>query len=155
MRPLRAGVVCLTLALGLAFAAGTLGLGPGQTPAVHTWAAATLKPRGGAVGGLEFLVAGRLLSTAGADLLAIFLLLAAAILFSGATFASVLNSSRHHARTALGRREVGSATRRAELRAARLRRDQIDLDPADPDALAFDDGDGTRVIVPEPDTVRW
>jgi len=160
VRPLRAGTACLVLASALALAAGTLGIGPGRTPHTGVWAAATLKPRGGVLGGAEFAVAGHLLSTAGADLLAVFLFVAAAILLSGATFASFLNSSRHHAGIAMRRRETGSATRRAEIRAARLRRDQIDLDPEDTDALAYaPDGNdfdrGTRITVPEPDTTEF
>jgi DNA segregation ATPase FtsK/SpoIIIE, S-DNA-T family len=160
VRPLRAGTSCLVLACALALAAGTLGVGPGRTPHNAAWAAATLKPRGGVLGGAEYAVADRLLSNAGADLLAVFLFAAAAILLSGATFASVLNSSRHHAKTALRRRETGSATRRAEIRAARLRRDQIDLDPMDTDALAYlPEGDGfgsgEPIVVPDPDTSEF
>jgi S-DNA-T family DNA segregation ATPase FtsK/SpoIIIE len=124
-RPLRSGTVCLVLALALAFAAGTLGLGPGRTPAASSWAAHVLKPRGGLLGGTEYYLAGHLLSTVGADILAVFMLIAGAILLSGATFASVINNSRHHAATAIGRGSgVRSATRRAEIRAARLRRGQ-------------------------------
>jgi DNA segregation ATPase FtsK/SpoIIIE, S-DNA-T family len=160
VRPLRAGAACLVVASALALAAGTLGIGPGRTPQAAVWAATTLKPRGGLLGGAEFAVAGHLLSAAGADLLAIFLFIAAAILLSGATFASFLNGSRHHAQTAMRRRESGSATRRAEIRAARLRRDQIDLDPENPGALAYTpDSDlfdrGTRIIVPEQDTTEF
>ena len=82
-----------------------------------------LKPRGGLLGGIEYYVAGHLLSTAGADILAVFMMIAGAILLSGATFASVINGSRQHATTAIGRgSEARSATRRAEIRAARLRR---------------------------------
>jgi S-DNA-T family DNA segregation ATPase FtsK/SpoIIIE len=160
VRPLRAGTLCLVLAAALALAAGTLGIGPGRTPHTAVWAAATLRPRGGVLGGAEFAVASHLLSSVGADLLAVFLFLAAAILLSGATFASLINSTRLHTGTAMRRRDVGSATRRAEVRAARLRRDQIDLEPDDPDALAYgthDDefGSGTRIIVPEPDTTEF
>jgi S-DNA-T family DNA segregation ATPase FtsK/SpoIIIE len=159
VRPLRAGTLCLLVALALALAAGTLGIGPGRTPHDAVWAATTLKPRGGVVGGAEFAVAGHLLSDSGADLLALFLLAAAAILLSGATFATFLKSSRHHAHTALRRRDTGSATRRAEIRAARLRRDQIDLEPEDPDALGYLPGEGfgpgTRIVVPEPDTTEF
>jgi S-DNA-T family DNA segregation ATPase FtsK/SpoIIIE len=134
-RPLRTGVGSLVLALALCFSAGTLGLGPGREPSVHFWSASVLKPRGGILGGLEFLVTGHLLSTAGADIVAVFLLIVAAILLSGATFASVVNGSRHHAATAFRRDpESRSATRRAELRARRL--------------LHSSDG---ALVVPEPD----
>ncbi len=121
-RPLRSGTICLVLALALAFAAGTLGFGPGRTPTAGFWSAAVLKPRGGLLGGVEFYVTGHLLSTAGADILAVFLLIAGVILLSGATFASVINNSRRHASAALRRGPDGrSATRRAEIRASRLR----------------------------------
>ncbi len=119
-RPLRSGTICLLLALALAFAAGLFG--PGATPSSGAWAGSVLKSRGGLLGGVEYAVAGHLISSAGADILAVFLLLAGVILLSGATFASVINNSRRHA-TALRRRpDSGSATRRAELRALRLRR---------------------------------
>ena len=36
-RPLRTGFVCLTIALTLGLAAGTLGIGPGATPAHAVW----------------------------------------------------------------------------------------------------------------------
>src|SRR5437764_12589026 len=36
-RPLRTGMVCLTIALTLVLAAGTLGIGPGATPAHAFW----------------------------------------------------------------------------------------------------------------------
>jgi S-DNA-T family DNA segregation ATPase FtsK/SpoIIIE len=160
VRPLRAGLACLLIASALALAAGTLGIGPGRTPHTAAWAAATIKPRGGMLGGAEYAVASHLLSSSGADLLAVFLAIAAAILLSGATFASFLKGSRRHARAAMGRHDTGSATRRAEVRAARLRRDQIDLDPQDPDALAYmpegeEFGLGARIIVPEPDTTEF
>ena len=138
VRPLRAGMACLVLASALALAAGTLGLGPGRTPRHAVWAAATLKPRGGILGGAEFAVAGHLLSDAGADLLAIFLFVTAAILLSGATFASFLNGSRHHARAAM--RPAGGGQRDTtggDPRRAAASRDQLDLYPEDPDALAY------------------
>ncbi len=142
-RPLRSGTICLSLALALAFAAGTLGLGPGATPAHGAWSAAVLKPRGGLVGGLEYDVSRHLLSTAGADILAVFLIIAGAILLSGATFASVINGSRRHATTALGRDpEASSATRRAEIRAARLRDD----DDAHPSMVVPDPQDAQLVV---------
>ncbi len=123
-RPLRSGTICLSLALALAFAAGTLGLGPGRTPVSGAWSAGVLKARGGLLGGVEYEVTGHLLSTAGADILAVFLLVAGVILLSGATFASVINGSGRQAATALGRgTRSGSATRRAEIRASRLQRD--------------------------------
>jgi DNA segregation ATPase FtsK/SpoIIIE, S-DNA-T family len=143
VRPLRTGTLCVVLALALAFAAGTLGLGPGHTPTTGFWSAAVIKPRGGLLGGVEFFVTGHVLSTAGADILAVFLLIAGVILLSGATFASVINNSRRHATTALRyRSQTGSATRRAEVRADRLARRHEDEDPF----VVPDPADGELVV---------
>jgi S-DNA-T family DNA segregation ATPase FtsK/SpoIIIE len=171
-RPLRTGAICLLLALALAFAAGTLGLGPGRAPAAHFWSAAVLKPRGGILGGIEYFVTGHLLSTAGADILAVFMLIAGVILLSGATFASVVNGSRHHAASAFRRDpEARSATRRAELRARRLRRgvepDAVVVPEPDdrqlivrathveaPPIDTYEDADGQRSFAPDPDAMN-
>jgi len=126
-RPLRSGTICLLVALALAFAAGVLG--PGRTPSAGFWSAAVMKPRGGLLGGAEYYLVGQLISTAGADILAVFLLIAGVILLSGATFASVITGSRRHA-FGLRRSGAGSATRRAEIRAARMRRRELDEDEA-------------------------
>ncbi len=140
-RPLRSGTICLLLALALAFAAGVFG--PGRTPSAGFWSAKVIDPRGGLLGGVEYYVVGHLISTAGADILAVFLLIAGVILLSGATFASVINNSRRHA-TALRRGpEVRSATRRAEIRAARLRRNTLDED----DPMVVPDPGETELIV--------
>jgi DNA segregation ATPase FtsK/SpoIIIE, S-DNA-T family len=117
-RPLRSGAICLGLALTLMFAAGLIG--PGKSPQGAILASQTIKPRGGVIGGLLYDGASHLLSSAGADILAVFLLIAGIVLLSGATFASVVNNSRRHAQTMIGSRS-GSATRRAEIRAARIR----------------------------------
>jgi DNA segregation ATPase FtsK/SpoIIIE, S-DNA-T family len=117
-RPLRSGAICLGLALTLMFAAGLIG--PGRSPQGAILASQTIKPRGGVVGGLLYDGASHLLSSAGADILAVFLLIAGIVLLSGATFASLVNNSRRHAQTMIGSRS-SSATRRAEIRAARLR----------------------------------
>ncbi len=88
-RPLRSGTICLLVALALAFAAGVFG--PGRTPSTGFWSGAVMKPRGGLLGGAEYYVVSHLISTAGADILAVFLLIAGVILLSGATFASVIS----------------------------------------------------------------
>jgi S-DNA-T family DNA segregation ATPase FtsK/SpoIIIE len=117
VRPLRAGTVCLAAALMLTLAAGTLGIGPGAPPEHRFWSAHVLETRGGVVGGAEFYVAGHLLSTAGADILAVFLMIAGAILLSGATFASVVLALRRHAENAV---RVGRpATQAARMRVSR------------------------------------
>ncbi len=158
-RPLRSGSICLGLALTLMFAAGIVG--PGASPANAIVSSDTIKPRGGIIGGLLYDGSSHLLSSAGADILAIFLLLAGIVLLSGATFASVVNNSRHHAETLIGSRQ-GSATRRAEIRAARLRGNDGEDDAAhgsgepyyvefhaenDPGAFKVPDPDGQRLVV--------
>ncbi|MDE3130446.1 MAG: DNA translocase FtsK, partial [Acidobacteriota bacterium] len=125
-RPLRSGTICLAVALALAFAAGVLG--PGRTPSAGFWSGAVIKPRGGLLGGIEYYLTGHLISTAGADILAVFLLIAGVILLSGATLASVIASSGRHAAAWRRWPEARSATRRAEIRASRLRHDELDED---------------------------
>jgi S-DNA-T family DNA segregation ATPase FtsK/SpoIIIE len=89
-RPLRTGLICLVTALTLAFAAGTLGIGPGETSAGGFWHSAGFETRGGILGQAELWVSSHLLSQLGADILAVFLLLAGLILVSGATLAGVV-----------------------------------------------------------------
>ncbi len=93
-RPLRTGMVCLGVALTLAMAAGTLGIGPGREHGAEFWSGGVLQARGGVIGASEFWVLGHLISTAGADIVAVFLFIAAAVLLSGATLASVVLATR-------------------------------------------------------------
>ena len=92
-RPLRTGLVCLLTALTLALAAGTLGIGPGEVRAHEFWRAASFETRGGVLGQAELWVSSHLLSQLGADILAVFLLLAGLILVTGATLAGVVRST--------------------------------------------------------------
>jgi DNA segregation ATPase FtsK/SpoIIIE, S-DNA-T family len=92
-RPLRTGLGCLVAALTLMLAAGTLGIGPGAVTDAHFWHAAAFERRGGVIGQAEFWVTGHLLSTLGADILAVFLFLAGLILVSGATLATVVRAT--------------------------------------------------------------
>jgi S-DNA-T family DNA segregation ATPase FtsK/SpoIIIE len=92
-RPLRTGGICLIAALTLALAAGTLGIGPGALSGHSFWHAAAFESRGGIVGQAEFWVASHLLSTLGADILAVFLFVAGLILVSGATLATVIRTT--------------------------------------------------------------
>ena len=89
-RPLRAGTICLTIAITLALTAGTLGLGPGAPVAGSLWRVSSVKPRGGILGAGEYWICAHLISRAGADILAVFLLIAGAILVSGAGLAGAL-----------------------------------------------------------------
>jgi DNA segregation ATPase FtsK/SpoIIIE, S-DNA-T family len=92
-RPLRTGVMCLVAALTLMLAAGTLGLGPGTLPARTFWRASAFEARGGVVGQAELWLTAHLLSQLGADILAVFLLLAGLILVTGATLAGVVRAT--------------------------------------------------------------
>jgi S-DNA-T family DNA segregation ATPase FtsK/SpoIIIE len=89
-RPLRTGLLCVVAALTLMLAAGTLGIGPGALPAAAFWHAAAFERRGGVIGQAEFWAGSHLLSTLGADILAVFLLLAGLILVTGATLAGLV-----------------------------------------------------------------
>ena len=92
-RPLRTGVLCLTAAMTLALAAGTLGVGPGPLHGSAFWQAKAFEARGGVVGQGEFWATSHLISTLGADILAVFLFVAGLILVSGATLASVIRAT--------------------------------------------------------------
>ena len=84
------GIVCMVAALTLGLAQGTLGLGPGPAAAREFWRAASFEQRGGVVGQAERWGAVHLLSSTGADIVAVFLLIAGLILVSGATLAGLL-----------------------------------------------------------------
>ena len=137
-RPLRAGTICLTVAITLALTAGTLGLGPGAPAAGTLWHVASVKPRGGILGAGEYWVCTHLISRAGADILAVFLLIAGAILVSGAGLAGVLH------RTGAGVASTGRALRdvTVEARSGALgRRDGVAPRHADLDDGSPEDGD--------------
>ncbi len=97
-RPLRAGALCLLAGLTLALAAGTLGVGPGATAAHAFWRPHAFEARGGVVGQAELWVAGHLVSTLGAQIVAVFLLIAGVMLCTGATVAGVLRATGTGAR---------------------------------------------------------
>jgi S-DNA-T family DNA segregation ATPase FtsK/SpoIIIE len=92
-RPLRAGTICLVAALALAFAAGTLGLGPGRVPAALFWHPAAFKTTGGILGQAELWASSSLFSSLGASILAIFLLIAGVILVTGATLGGIVRAT--------------------------------------------------------------
>jgi S-DNA-T family DNA segregation ATPase FtsK/SpoIIIE len=92
-RPLRTGALCLLVATSLALAAGTLGVGPGAAPAHTFWHPVAFEARGGIVGESELWLASHLVSTIGADILAVFMFIAGLMLVSGATVAGVLRAT--------------------------------------------------------------
>ena len=92
-RPLRTGALCILGAATLALAAGTLGVGPGGAPTKGFWHPAVFEARGGILGESELWVTSHLVSTIGADILAVFMFIAGLMLVTGATVASVLRAT--------------------------------------------------------------
>jgi len=153
-RPLRTGAVCLCAALTLALAAGTLGLGPGAVGSHDFWQPAAFESRGGVVGQAELWVGSHLLSTLGADILAVFGLIAGLILVTGATVASVLRvtgAGAGSAGRALKRStEEATATfaRRSAAVGTRMRATATEAAPAGSTALP----EPEPLLPPEPAT---
>jgi DNA segregation ATPase FtsK/SpoIIIE, S-DNA-T family len=147
-RPLRTGIACLVAALTLAFAAGTLGLGPGPAAAADAWQSATFEARGGIIGQGELWASAHLFSTLGADILAVFLLVAGLILVSGATLAGIVRA------TGAGMLGTGRALRRSteELAATVARRPATEAGRTS--ASAHGTFDNEPIAPPEPDTAE-
>ncbi len=91
VRPIRAGGICLALALALCFAAGTFGLGPGDRPG--WWNADEYRQAGGLLGEALLWVTVQGLGFAGAHVIAVFLLLAGILLLTGASVAGVVRAT--------------------------------------------------------------
>ncbi|MDO8188090.1 DNA translocase FtsK [Conexibacter sp. JD483] len=149
VKPLRAGVWCLFGAVELSLAAGTLGLGGGGRPGNDMWDADVIKERGGAIGEALYWVASTLFSDVGAHIIAIFLFLAALVLLSGVTIASVLQQAAETSRTlAPARRSYeDEEPPPAPRRAARRRKTIV---AADDDAVlaASTDPDVPELLTP-------
>jgi len=116
-RPIRGGVACLVAALTLAMAAGTLGLGPGETSARLYWQPSAFRSRGGLIGEAELSVSSHLISINGASILALFLFVAGLMLITHASVAGFARTGG--TRVAKVRRGTHSATM-ALLAALRL-----------------------------------
>jgi S-DNA-T family DNA segregation ATPase FtsK/SpoIIIE len=149
VRPLRTGALCLTASITLALAAGTLGVGPGAASGVEFWRASVFEDRGGVVGQAELWVSSHLISTLGADILAVFLFVAGLILVTGAGVAGVVRATgaRVAGTTRVIRRSTegmtASVTRRPATAAARARAGRgpaSEPEPVEP------------LLPPEPDT---
>jgi S-DNA-T family DNA segregation ATPase FtsK/SpoIIIE len=93
-RPLRAGSACLVASLTLVLATGLLGVGPGQLHGQAFWRVSAFQRRGGILGQAELWLASHLLSTVGAEVLAVFLLLAGVLLLTGAGAAGLVRATR-------------------------------------------------------------
>jgi DNA segregation ATPase FtsK/SpoIIIE, S-DNA-T family len=99
MHPLKAGALCLAAALTLGLAAGSLGLGPGDTPRDGFLDPDYLEHHGGLVGESLFWVSAKLFSEAGSHILFVFLLLAGVLLLTGASIAGILTATHDAAVT--------------------------------------------------------
>jgi DNA segregation ATPase FtsK/SpoIIIE, S-DNA-T family len=97
LHPLKTGAACLTAALMLGLAAGSLGLGPGDTPREGFLDAGYLEHHGGLVGESLLWLSAKLFSTAGSHILFVFLLLAGVLLLTGASIASIVAATREAA----------------------------------------------------------
>ena len=162
-RPLRMGTLCLAAGLTLALAAGTLGIGPGATSHAAFWRPHAFEQRGGLVGQSELWLASHLVSTLGAQILSVFLLVVGAMLCSGATVAGVLRTTgaglgrttRVLARsgeqiTASQRVQRAAALARLTRAGDATRRDAVDASAQRP--VAMEGQHGQTVSPPEPDT---
>jgi len=92
MRPFRAGALCLFAALTLMLAAGTFGLGPEGVRHGY-WNTPFFELRGGIVGDALLYGVATAVSTIGAHILAVFLLIAGVLLLTGASVAGVLRAT--------------------------------------------------------------
>jgi DNA segregation ATPase FtsK/SpoIIIE, S-DNA-T family len=110
LHPVKTGVACLTAALMLGLAAGSLGLGPGDTPRDGFLDPGYLEHHGGLVGESIFWASAKLFSTAGSHILFVFLLLAGVLLLTGASIASIVTATRQAAATTTERVRRTSAT---------------------------------------------
>jgi DNA segregation ATPase FtsK/SpoIIIE, S-DNA-T family len=150
VRPVRTGLICLFLGVETALAAGTLGLGPGGTR-LEDFDVPFAKEHGGMVGEAVHAGVSTLLGSVGVHIVAVFLLLAAALLLTGASVAGVLKATGDTVTTSTRRvREGVTEVRRRrpadelaalEDKPARVRRRPVA--PLDPDPALEPD--------PEPD----
>jgi DNA segregation ATPase FtsK/SpoIIIE, S-DNA-T family len=109
VHPFRTGAACLAAALLLGLAAGSLGLGPGDTPRDGFLDAGYLRRHGGLTGEVLFWTSSTLFSEAGAHILFVFLLLAGLLLVTGASIAGLATATRDAATSTTER--VRGATR--------------------------------------------
>jgi DNA segregation ATPase FtsK/SpoIIIE, S-DNA-T family len=99
VHPFKTGTLCLAAALMLGLAAGSLGLGPGDTPRDGFLDAYYLEHHGGLAGESLFWASAKLFSTAGSHILFTFLLLAGVLLLTGASIAGIVTATREAAAT--------------------------------------------------------
>ncbi len=116
LHPLKTGTACLVAALMLGLAAGSLGLGPGDTPRDGFLDSDYLEHHGGLVGESLFWTSAKLFSTAGSHILFVFLLLAGVLLLTGASIASIVAATQQAAASTTERMRRTTATVRVPYR---------------------------------------
>jgi S-DNA-T family DNA segregation ATPase FtsK/SpoIIIE len=94
VRPFRSGAICLLLALMLGLAAGSFGLGPAHPARDGFFHTAFFRVHGGVIGEAMFYVSKTLFSSFGAHIIFVFLMLAGALLLTGASVAGILSATR-------------------------------------------------------------
>jgi DNA segregation ATPase FtsK/SpoIIIE, S-DNA-T family len=97
VHPLKTGSACLAAALMLGLAAGSLGLGPGDTPRDGFLDAEYLREHGGLAGESLFWSSAKLFSEAGSHILFVFLLIAGILLVTGASIAGLMQATHQAA----------------------------------------------------------
>jgi DNA segregation ATPase FtsK/SpoIIIE, S-DNA-T family len=98
LRPFKAGAICLLLALMLGLAGGLFGLGPDNPPRDGFMQLDHVQHHGGVLGELIYGGVAALVQRFGAYIVFVFLLLAAAMLLTGASVAGVVRAVRSSAR---------------------------------------------------------
>ncbi|HVL94862.1 MAG TPA: DNA translocase FtsK [Solirubrobacteraceae bacterium] len=119
VKPIRAGGICLLLALALALAAGTAGLGPGGLRA-GDFDPQFGREHGGVLGEALFYAISTLLGTVGAHIVAVFAFVAAVLILTGASIAGVVRATSESVTTSTrrvreGATEVTHAVRRRRV----------------------------------------
>jgi DNA segregation ATPase FtsK/SpoIIIE, S-DNA-T family len=97
LHPFKTGSACLGAALVLGLAAGSFGLGPGDTPRDGFLDADYLREHGGLVGESLYWASSKLFSEAGSHILFVFLLVAGVLLVTGASIAGLMQATHQAA----------------------------------------------------------
>jgi DNA segregation ATPase FtsK/SpoIIIE, S-DNA-T family len=148
VKPLRAGGLCLFVALALGLAAGTLGLGPGG--AEVRWEAEWVRPRGGLVGEGLYWGVSTALGTVGAHIVCVFLLVAAALLLTGASIAGVVKATSTSVSTTTRDMRAAVARRRPVEELAEIEREEPRVSRGAPPAETIEwEGEEPEPFEPE------
>jgi len=125
VKPIRAGVLCLFVSLTLGLAAGTLGIGSYLERRSH-FDPGFARERGGMVGEALHWAASTALGGVGAHIVAIFVFLAAVLLLTGASIASVLKATSDQVTTSTRRVREGATEVSQAIARRRPVRDELD-----------------------------